>query len=551
MSMLSSLASSPDEAVDHLCDVLVVGGGLHGTAVARDLAGRGWRVALCEQDDLAAHASGATGKLVHGGLRELARLDLGGMGRAVQERARLLQCAPHLMTPVRLLMPHDDGMRTGALIRLGLWWHDRLAAGNGLPPSEAVTLRRSRLGASLQPAWTRAFVYTEVMADDARLTTLCARDASERGALVLTRTRCDQAVPHGGGWRVGLARRHPEDGRVVQRLTVQARVVVNAAGAWASSVLSGVLQVPPAAAARKGGEPPGLAWLKGTHIVVPRCVEHDHGCVFHTRGGRFIFALPYERHFTLIGAAEQPHDGPPDGVAAEPDEVMALCQEASRYLRRPVQPGDVVWSYAGLRGALKAPGRGEEGAHGRHQLQLHARPAPVLTVWGGSLSSFRLLAEQAADQVGDLLGERRLAWTADAALPGGQWGELLDHTVSPELDLIAFQSRLRQAHPWLPLPLLRRWTRAYGSRVLRLLDGMRGRGDLGDEVLPDLFEAELYHLRRHEWALTADDVLWRRSKLGLHTTTAQHAALADWFARQHAGCEGQPDAAWLSSAAVA
>ncbi len=547
MSMLSSPAALPDEDIAHHGDVLVVGGGLHGCAIARDLAGRGWRVLLCEQDDLAAHASGATGKLVHGGLRELARLDLGGVKRALLERHRLLHAAPHLLTPVRLVMPHDDGMRTAALIRLGLWWHDQLAAGSGLTPSEAVSLRRSRLGALLQPEWSRAFVYTEVMADDARLAVLCARDAAEQGALVLTRTRCEQAAPKDGGWRATLARRDPVDGQVVRRLQVQVRAIVNAGGAWAPGVLSEVLRLPPAAGARKSGEPAGLTWLRGAHIVVPRCVEPDHGCVFHTRAGRFVFALPYERHFTLIGAAEQAHDAGPDAVSVSPEDPRQLCDEVGRYLTRPPRPEDVVWAFAGLRGALQRPGRGEEGALGRHQLQAHVRPAPVLTVWGGTLSSFRLLAEQAADQVGDLLGERRLAWTAEAALPGGLLGELLDKRVSPELDLLAFQSRLRQRHPWLDLPLLRRWTRAYGSRVLRLLDGVRGRGDLGAEVLPDLFEAELYHLRRQEWAMTAEDVLWRRSKLGLHATPAQREALAAWFARQHCG-NGQADMVWLHGA---
>lgn len=544
--MLSSPAVLPDETVDHHADVLVVGGGLHGCAIARDLAGRGWRVLLCEQDDLAAHASGATGKLVHGGLRELARLDLGGVKRALLERHRLLHAAPHLLSPVRLVMPHDDGMRTASLIRLGLWWHDQLAADSGLAPSEAVGLRRSRLGALLQPGWSRAFVYTEVMADDTRLAVLCARDAAEQGALVLTRTRCEQAVPREGGWRATLARRDPAAGQVVRRLQVQARVVVNAAGAWAPGVLGDVLGLAPAAGALQNGEPAGWSWQRSTHMVVPRCSDPDHGCVFHTRSGRFVFALPYERHFTLIGAVEHAHQGALD-VAASAQDIGLLCEEVGRYLIRPPRPEDVVWAYAGLRGSPQRSRRGEEGALGRHLLQAQVRPAPVLTVWGGTLSSFRLLAEQAADQVGDLLSERRLAWTAEAALPGGLLGELLDKRVSPELDMLAFQSRLRQRHPWLDLPLLRRWTRAYGSRVLRLLDGVRGRGDLGAEVLPDLFEAELYHLRRQEWAMTAEDVLWRRSKLGLHATPAQREALADWFARQHCGT-GQADMVWLHGA---
>jgi glycerol-3-phosphate dehydrogenase len=524
---------------DYHCDVLVVGGGINGTGIARDLAGRGWRVLLCEQDDLANHTSSASTKLIHGGLRYLEHGEFGLVRKALMERELLLRSAPHIMWPLRFVLPHDAGMRPAWQIRLGLWFYDNLAPREFLPGCESVTLSDNELGRPLKPQWAKGFIYSDGWVDDARLVALCALDAAEQGCHVLTRTRCERMQVHAGGWRVGLTQRDAHSGQTVHRLTVQAKLVVNAAGPWAEHLLREVMGDKPALikgtgrhhvardSARRATEPQ-LRLVKGSHIVVPRLFTHEHAYMFQGRDGRVLFAIPYERHFTLIGTTDIEHTGPLGEVDVEPEEVFYLCSEVSRYLRRSVEPGDVVWRFAGVRPLLDDGGRASAVTRD-YRLQVQSKPAPWLTVWGGKLTTFRVLAQQAADEVGRLLGDERHPWTADATLPGGNLDELIDEPENPMADLALFQQRLRKRHPWMDLGLMRRWTRAYGSRVLRLLDGVGSRADLGAEVAPDLYELELYYLKRHEWAQTADDVLWRRSKLGLHYTPEQRQAVADWF----------------------
>ena len=533
----ASAADASARPADHLCDVLVVGGGINGVGIARDLAGRGWRVVLCEQDDLASHTSSASTKLIHGGLRYLEHREFSLVRKALAEREVLLRSAPHIMWPMRFVLPHDPSMRPAWLVRLGLYLYDHLAGRDFLPGTESVNLRDSPLGQGLQPGWQQAFVYSDGWVDDARLVALCALDAAERGAQVLTRTRCHSLRPDGGGWRADLCRRDAHTGQETRRLAVQARAVVNAAGPWAEQVLRDLMQVPPQASGRgrQTGPQGALRLVKGSHIVVPRLFQHDHAYIFQGRDGRIIFAIPYERQFTLVGTTDVEFKGDPARVAIEASEVDYLCQELARYLRRPITHQDVVWSYSGVRPLLD-DARGSASAVTRdYLLQSQVRPAPWMTVWGGKLTTFRKLSEQAADQVGAMLGEVRRPWTESAYLPGGDLSELVDELTHPEADMAAFQHRLRQRHPWIDLPLLRRWTRAYGGRVLRLLDGVSSRGDLGAEVAPDLHEAELFFLKRNEWALTSDDVLWRRSKLGLHCTPPQREAVASWLAAQARG----------------
>jgi len=516
---------------DYHCDVLVIGGGINGVGIARDLAGRGWRVVLCEQEDLASHTSSSSTKLIHGGLRYLEYGEFGLVRKALMERELLLRSAPHIMWPLRFVLPHDASMRPAWMIRLGLWLYDNLAPREFLPGCESVALNKSPLGEPLKPGWTKGFVYSDGWVDDARLVALCAQDAAEQGAQVLTRTRCEAMRAHAGGWRATLAHLDPATQAATHRLTVQTRLVVNAAGPWAEQMLRQVMAVPTTPG--KGGDAnEKLRLVKGSHIVVPRIFNHDHAYIFQGRDKRIIFAIPYERDFTLIGTTDIEHKAPPGHVQIDTEEVIYLCQELSRYLRRPVQPGDVVWSYAGVRPLLDDASGKASAVTRDYRLQAHARPAPWLTVWGGKLTTFRLLSEEAADEVGRMLGDERHHWTGDATLPGGFLGDLIEETSNPMADMAEFQARLRRRHPWMDLGLMRRWTRAYGGRVLRLLDGVRSRSDLGAEVAPDLYEAELFYLKRHEWAMTADDVLWRRSKLGLHYTPEQRQAVADWFAAQ-------------------
>ncbi|WP_414639621.1 glycerol-3-phosphate dehydrogenase [Aquabacterium sp.] len=528
-----SLPKSDDHTseADYHCDVLVIGGGINGVGIARDLAGRGWRVVMCEQEDLASHTSSSSTKLIHGGLRYLEYGEFGLVRKALMERELLLRSAPHIMWPLRFVLPHDASMRPAWMIRLGLWLYDNLAPREFLPGCESVALNKSPLGEPLKPGWTKGFVYSDGWVDDARLVALCALDAAEQGAQILTRTRCEATSPHAGGWRATLAHLDPNTQAATHKLTVQARMVVNAAGPWAEHMLRQVMAVPTTTG--KGGDAnKKLRLVKGSHIVVPRIFNHDHAYIFQGQDKRIIFAIPYERDFTLIGTTDVEHKAAPGHVQIEPEEVVYLCTELSRYLRRPVQPGDVVWSYAGVRPLLDDESGKAAAVTRDYRLQTQLKPSPWLTVWGGKLTTFRLLSQEAADEVGKMLGDERHQWTADAVLPGGFLGDLIEETGNPMADMAEFQTRLRRRHPWMDLGLMRRWTRAYGSRVLRLLDGVRSRGDLGAEIAPDLYEAELFYLKRHEWAMTADDVLWRRSKLGLHYSAAQRQAVADWFVAQ-------------------
>lgn len=502
------------------CDVLVVGGGINGAGIARDLAGRGWRVVLVEQDDLAAHTSSSSTKLIHGGLRYLEYYEFSLVRKALQEREVLLKSAPHIMWPLRFVMPHDPSMRPAWLIRMGIFLYDHLARREVLPGSRGVDLRHHPAGAPLQPRFTRGFVYSDGWVDDARLVVLNALDAHEHGATVLTRTRCTAAQRQAEGWTATL---QGEDGQVH---TVQARALVNAAGPWAEAFLRGTARPAHGEALATRS----LRLVKGSHIVVPRCFEHDHAYIFQNPDKRIIFAIPYERDFTLIGTTDVELQGDPRGAAISETETAYLCEQASRYFRRPVRPADVVWSYAGVRPLLEDASGDPSAVTRDYMLESSAEGAPVLSVWGGKITTFRKLAEDAATEVGRLLGETRAPWTHGAFLPGGDLAAWIGRAQRPDTDFERLVHAVGARHPGLPTPLVRRLARAYGSRIDQVLAGAETAADLGEEVAPGLHEAELKHLRQHEWARTGDDVLWRRSKLGLHYTAEERARVDAWMA---------------------
>ena len=535
------------------CDVLVVGGGINGCGIARDLAGRGWRVLLAEQDDLAAHTSSASTKLIHGGLRYLEYREFALVRKALQEREVLLKSAPHIMWPLRFVMPHDpkaNFLRPVWMIRLGLFLYDHLAKREVLPGSRGVDLRQHPTGAPLQPGFTRGFIYSDGWVDDARLVVLNALDAQARGAQVLTRTRVVAAKRSADGW---LATLRGPDGTERQ---VQARALVNAAGPWAERFLRDTAT--PAAGEALATK--HLRLVKGSHIVVPRCFEHDHAYIFQNPDKRIIFAIPYERDFTLIGTTDQELHGDPRGAKIAPDEIAYLCEQASRYFTRPVRPEEVVWTYSGVRPLLDdAAGdpsavtrdylletntlAGAEAEERRAAPSSSANPlggpgatatglgAPLLSVWGGKITTFRKLAEEAADEVGDMLGERRKPWTEGAFLPGGDLREWIGPPQRPDTDFERLVQTIGQRHPWLPRELTRRLARAYGSRIGLVLGKAESLAELGAEVAPGLHEAELRYLAEHEWARSADDVLWRRSKLGLHLNEDARQRVLDWMTK--------------------
>ncbi|MFO1329120.1 MAG: glycerol-3-phosphate dehydrogenase [Rubrivivax sp.] len=491
-------------------DVLVVGGGINGAGIARDLAGRGLKVLLAEKDDLAQHTSSSSTKLIHGGLRYLEYYEFGLVRKALAERERLLRSAPHIMWPLRFVMPHDPAMRPVWMIRAGLFLYDHLARREWLPASQTVSLRHHAAGAPLQPRFTRGFVYSDGWVDDARLVVLNAVDAAAHGATVLTRTACTQARRGADGWTALL---QPEGAAPVE---LRARALVNAAGPWAAQFLAEHAALPRARA---------LRLVKGSHIVVRRLFEHDHAYIFQNPDRRIIFAIPYEGEFTLVGTTDVEHHGDIGDARIDTDEVRYLCEQASRYFARPVTPDQVVWSYSGVRPLLDDESGDASAVTRDYQLELDAGAgAPLLNVWGGKITTFRKLAEEAADLLMAPLGRRVQHWTEAAFLPGGDLSAWIGPPRRPDHDIAAFDAELARRHPALPAAMRRRWVRSYGARVALLLDG-----DLGEAVAPGLHEAELEHLRQHEWARSADDVLWRRSKLGLHLDAAARERVARWW----------------------
>jgi len=505
-----SRAAASAESGREAFDVLVVGGGINGAGIARDLAGRGQRVLLAEKDDLAQHTSSSSTKMIHGGIRYLEYYEFSLVRKALAEREVLLRSAPHIIRPLRLVMPHEPSMRPVWMMRIGLFLYDHLARREVLPGSETVDLRRGPIGAALQPRYRKGFAYSDGWVDDARLVVLNAVDAAERGAEVLTRWRCVDARRAGAQWQVRL------EGPGGASRQVGARALVNAAGPWASQFLREHAHVP---------DPKSLRLVKGSHIVVPRLYEHDHAYVLQSPDRRIIFVIPYEGEFTLIGTTDVEHRGPVGQARIDDGEIAYLCEQAGRYLRKSITPADVVWSYAGVRPLLEDEASDASAVTRDYQLDLDTRGAPLLTVWGGKMTTFRKLAEEAADLLAAPLGVSAGAWTRGAFLPGGDLSAWIGAPQRPDTDIQRFAQALALRHGEIPAPLVHRLARGYGSRAEALLaDG------LGEAVAPGLHEAELRHLHEQEWARSADDVLWRRTKLGLHLSEAQRAAVADWCA---------------------
>lgn len=494
------------------CDILIVGGGINGAAIARDAAGRGLRVVLCEKDDLAQHTSSASSKLIHGGLRYLEHYEFGLVRKALVERELLLRSAPHIMRPLRFVMPHDAGNRPAWLIRAGLFLYDRLARREFLPGSQAIDLRAHPAGAPLQACYTRGFVYSDGWVDDARLVVLNAVDACERGAVVLTRTRCLAPQRHRAHWEATLV-------QDAARVQVRARCLVNAAGPWAARFLDGLPGLPARGA---------LRLIKGSHILVPRLFEHEQAYIFQHPDGRIVFALPYEGAFTLIGTTDVDYTGDLDKVAIDAGEVAYLCQLANRYFVRAVTPGDVVWSYAGVRPLVQDSAGNAAAVTRDFRLDTDTDGAPLLSVLGGKITTSRKLAEQALDWIGPAIGKRAPTWTAEACLPGGDvFGERPGKRGVLEFGTWTATQGVR--YPWLPPALLQRYVRAYGTRIDLLLARRNSMADMGEEVLPGLYAAEIAYLVECEWARSAEDILWRRSKLGLHVAPGSAGVLDEWL----------------------
>ena len=492
----------------HECDLLVVGGGINGTGIARDAAGRGLSVVLCEQHDLAAHTSSSSTKLIHGGLRYLEHYEFRLVRKALAEREVLLDAAPHIMWPLRFVLPHEPHLRPAWMIRAGLFLYDHLARRRRLPASETVDLRHHPAGAPLKETERKGFVYSDGWVDDARLVVLNALDAHERGARILTRTRCTRIVREHGAWSAALV---AADG---SRHSIRARAAVNAAGPWVGGFLDQATPIRARSAVRL---------VKGSHIIVPRLFEHGFAYIFQNIDRRIIFAIPYQHAFTLIGTTDVEYHGDPARATIGADEVTYLCELASRYFTRAVTKADVVASYSGVRPLLEDESSDPSSVTRDYSFELDDDGPALLSVFGGKITTYRRLAEEALAQLAPALGLKGGGWTHAATLPGGDM---------PGKDFEAFLAAQSAHYHGIGPSLLERLARAYGTRLPNVLGGARSEMELGQPVLPGLYVAEIEYLRHSEWARTAEDVLWRRSKLGLHLPADAPAVLATWL-EQH------------------
>ena len=486
-------------------DLAIIGGGINGVGIARDAAGRGLRVVLVEQNDLASGTSSASTKLVHGGLRYLEQWAFRLVREALAEREVLLNAAPHLIRPMRFVLPAVPGPRSALLLRLGLFLYDHLGARKILPSTRTIDLTHHPHGMPLQRRYRSAFEYSDCWVDDARLVVLNAVDAAQRGAAIRTRTRCTRAE-RGAEWRLILNARGRRD-------VITARAVVNATGPWVELVAETVLRVPSRGVVRL---------VKGSHIVVPRLFDHDAGYILQAPDRRVVFALPFERDFTLIGTTDEDFVGDPNVVVPAPGEVRYLCEVVNGYFRSTVSPADVVWSFAGVRSLHGDQAGAAQDATRDYVLAVDRarREAPLLTVYGGKITTFRRLAEAALERL-EYLFPRAMPWTAAAQLPGGDFAPA------------RFDARLEQAcvrWPFVGPDQMRRLFRAYGTRLDRVLGPAKSRDDIGPFFGPELCAAEVRYLMSNEWAETAEDVLWRRTKLGLTVGRAEQEALARFMA---------------------
>ena len=489
-------------------DLLVIGGGVNGAGIARDAAGRGLSVILCEKDDLGQGTSSRSGKLVHGGLRYLEYYEFRLVREALIEREVLLNAAPHIIWPMRFVLPHSPLDRPAWLLRLGLFLYDHLGGRKRLPGTRTLDLRRDPEGAALKDSYTRGFEYSDCWVDDARLVTLSALDAAERGAEVLTRTACTSARREEDGlWRIEMA-----DARTGQRRTVRARAVVNAAGPWVGDIIGRVAGT---------NSTRNVRLVKGSHLIVPKFWEGNQAYLVQNNDRRVIFVNPYEGDKALIGTTDIPWEGAADGVEITEDEIDYLLAAVNRYFKQELRREDVLETFSGVR-PLFDDGQGNASAVTRdYVFDMDTRGgAPLLNVFGGKITTFRKLSEHALEKLAPTFPQMGRAWTATAPLPGGDL---------PRADFETFLGALQAEYPWLPRPLTRHYARLYGSRARTILGAAMGLDDLGRHFGGLLYEAEADYLRATEWAETAEDVLHRRTKHELHMTGDQRRAFTDWF----------------------
>ncbi|MBD2841189.1 glycerol-3-phosphate dehydrogenase [Erythrobacter rubeus] len=487
-------------------DLLVIGGGINGAGIARDAAGRGLKVLLVEKDDLASHTSSASTKLVHGGLRYLEHLEFRLVRESLIERERLLQIAPHIIWPLRFVLPHDKGLRPSWMLRLGLFMYDHLGGRKLLPPTRTLNLREEPHACVLEDRLTKGFEYSDCWVEDSRLVVLNCLDALEHGAVIRTRTECTNLERGPKAWTATLRGDSGEE-------HISARMVVNAAGPWVDKVLGRAVP---------GSHHENLRLVKGSHLIFPRLFEGDHCYIFQNKDDRIIFAIPYERDFTLVGTTDQGFEGDPTGIDISAEEAAYICDAANEYLRVDVSPDQAVASYAGVRPLYDDKSASNSTVTRDYVFELDRgaddRAPALLSVFGGKITTYRKLAEHALEK----LQVPGASWTASKDLPGGD--------IDPQR-FDEFLAETARRFPWLPEGAVSRMGRAYGTRITTVIGDAQGLNDLGPHIGGNLYARELEYLVEHEFAKTAEDVLWRRSKLRLHLDEEAQARVRDWFAQ--------------------
>ncbi len=485
-------------------DLAVIGGGINGCGIARDAAGRGLSVFLCEQDDLACGTSSASTKLIHGGLRYLEYYQFRLVREALREREVLLKAAPHIIAPLRFILPHHQGLRPAWLIRLGLFLYDHIGGRKLLPGTTSIDLRRDEAGRPLKNNFSKGFEYSDCWVMDSRLVVLNAMDAAAKGATIETRTRLLSAIRSGKIWTLNLLDRSRK-----QEYTVQARVLINASGPWLDELMPRISHT----ASREH-----IRLVKGSHIIVRKMFDHDRAYIFQNEDGRIIFAIPYENNFTLIGTTDVDFHGDPGKVAISEEETAYLCHAASEYFIHEPSPSDVVASFSGIR-PLFDDGKSDAKAATRDyviRLDSGRDEAPLLSLYGGKITTYRKLAESVLVKLSPFLPGMGKEWTETAHLPGG---DFRPDGLNVEID------RLLAGCPVLNASLATRLIRTYGTCALTMTGGIKDRDDLGNCFANDLYGFEIDYLIDKEWARNAEDVLWRRSKLGLVVSTTEALTL--------------------------
>lgn len=488
-------------------DLLVIGGGVNGCGIARDAAGRGLAVYLCEQGDLAGATSSASTKLIHGGLRYLEFYKFRLVREALIEREILLRLMPHIARPMRFVLPHHRGLRPAWLLRLGLFIYDNLGGRKILPATKTLSLQNDTAGRPLKPNFTKAFEYSDCWVEDSRLVMLNARDAQAKGAEIHTRARCVSAKRQNGLWQVTI-----ENAETGEQNIVQADTLVNAAGPWVEKFIREQLGETPEA---------GVRLVRGSHIVVKKQFEHDRAYMFQQADDRIIFAIPYEEDFTLIGTTDMDHSDPASDVVCTPQEITYLCQAASEYLSKPVQESDVVWTYSGVRPLYDDGVSKASEATRDYVLKLDEVDggAPLVSVFGGKITTYRRLAEAVLEKLVSFHPEMGDPWTKESHLPGGNFAVE---------DVGKLRSELSKDFPFLDPKLVRRYIRQFGTETWQVLDGATAQQHLGYDF-GGVWQIEVEWMMRREFARTAEDVVWRRTKQGLRMNKSQIEALDEWM----------------------